>query len=76
MGEPVVSQHCDAACFQWSYVGCDGLLVTSGEMEWKANSGVDDRVCGAIKKLEGERIDLVGVELMFENGGGVQETVS
>ena len=45
-------------------------------MEWKVDSGADDGVCGVIKKLEGDRIDLVGVELMFENGGGVQETVS
>ena len=45
-------------------------------MEQKVNSRVDDGVCGAIKKLEGDRIDLVGVELMFEDGGRVQETVS
>ena len=45
-------------------------------MEWKVDSGVDDRVCGAIKMSEGDQIDLVGVELMFEDGGGVQETVS
>ena len=45
-------------------------------MEWKANSRVDDRVCGAVKESEGDQIDLVGVELMFEDSGGVQETVS
>ena len=45
-------------------------------MEWKVDSGVDDRVCGAIEKLEGDQIDLVGAELMFEDGGRVQETVS
>ena len=27
VGEPVVSQHCDTACFQWSYIEHDGLLV-------------------------------------------------
>ena len=45
-------------------------------MEQKVNSRVDDGVCGAIKKSEGGRIDLVGAELMFEDGGRVQETVS
>ena len=45
-------------------------------MEWKANSRADDGVCGAIEKLEGDQIDLVGVELMFEDGSRVQETVS
>ena len=40
------------------------------------DSGADDRVCGAIKKSEGDQIDLVGVELMFEDGSGIQETVS
>ena len=45
-------------------------------MEWKVDSRVDDRVCGAIEKSEGDWIDLVGAELMFEGGGGVQETVS
>ena len=45
-------------------------------MEWKVNSGVDDGVCGAVKESEGNQIDLVGAELMFEDSGGVQETVS
>ena len=45
-------------------------------MERKVDSGVDNRVCSAIKKSEGDWIDLVGAELMFEDGGGVQETVS
>ena len=45
-------------------------------MEQKVDSGADDGVCGAVKKLEGDWIDLVGAELMFEDGGGVQETVS
>ena len=45
-------------------------------MEWKVNRGADDRVCGTIEKLEGDQIDLVGAELMFEDSGGVQETVS
>ena len=45
-------------------------------MEWKVNGGADDRVCGAVKKSEGDQINLVGVELMFEDGSGVQETVS
>ena len=40
-------------------------------MEWKVNSRADDRVCGAVKKSEGDRIDLVGVELMFEDGSGI-----
>ena len=35
-----------------------------------------DRVCGAVEKSEGDQIDLVGVELMFEDSGRVQETVS
>ena len=29
-----------------------------------------------IEKSEGDQIDLVGVELMFEDSGGVQETVT
>ena len=41
-------------------------------MERKVNSRADDRVCGAVEKSEGDQIDLVGVELMFEDGGGVQ----
>ena len=41
-------------------------------MEWKVDSRADDGVCGAIKKSEGDRIDLVGAELMFEDSGGVQ----
>ena len=45
-------------------------------MEWKVDSGVDDGVCGAIKKSEGDQIDLVGAELMFEDGSRIQETVS
>ena len=45
-------------------------------MERKVDSRVDDRVCGAINKSEGDQIDLVGVELMFEDSSGVQETVS
>ena len=45
-------------------------------MEWKVNSRADDGVCGAIEKSEGDRIDLVGAELMFEDGSGIQETVS
>ena len=45
-------------------------------MEQKVDSGVDDGVCGAIEKSEGDQIDLVGVELMFEDGSGIQETVS
>ena len=45
-------------------------------MEWKVDSRADDGVCGAIKKLEGDRIDLVGVELMFEDSSRIQETVS
>ena len=45
-------------------------------MEWKVDSGADDGVCGAIEKSEGVRVDLVGVELMFEDSGRVQETVS
>ena len=40
-------------------------------MERKVDSGADDGVCGAIKKSEGDRIDLVGVELMFEDGSGI-----
>ena len=45
-------------------------------MEQKVDSRVDDGICGAVKKSEGDRIDLVGAELMFEDNGGVQETVS
>ena len=45
-------------------------------MEWKVESGADDRVCGAVEKSEGDQIDLVGVELMFVDSSGVQETVS
>ena len=45
-------------------------------MERKVNSGADDGVCGVVEKLEGDWIDLVGAELMFEDGGEVQETVS
>ena len=40
-------------------------------MERKVDSGADDGVCGAIEKSEGDWIDLVGAELMFEDGGGV-----
>ena len=45
-------------------------------MEQKVDSRVDDRVCGAVKESEGDQINLIGTELMFKNGGGVQETVS
>ena len=45
-------------------------------MERKVDSRVDDGVCGTVKKSEGDQIGLVGAELMFEDGGGVQETVS
>ena len=45
-------------------------------MERKVDSRADDRVCGAIEKSEGDQIDLVGVELIFEDGSGIQETVS
>ena len=45
-------------------------------MERKVDSGADDRVCGAVEKSEGDWIDLVGVELMFEDGSRIQETVS
>ena len=71
MGEPVVFQHCDTACLQWSYIERDGLLVTWRKAERKVDSGADDGVCGAIEESEGDRIDLVGEELMFKNGGGV-----
>ena len=37
---------------------------------------MDDGVCGAVEKSEGDQIDLVGMELMFEDGSRVQETVS
>ena len=45
-------------------------------MERKVDSGADDRVCSAVEKSEGNQIDLVGVELMFEDGSRIQETVS
>ena len=45
-------------------------------MERKVDSGADDRVCGAVEKSEGAQIDLVGAELMFEDGSRIQETVS
>ena len=34
-------------------------------MERKVDSRADDGVCGAVKKSEGDWIDLVGAELMF-----------
>ena len=71
-----MSQHCDTACLQWSYIERDGLLVAGGKVEWKVSSGADDGVCGAVEKLEGDQIDLVGAELMFEDGSRIQETVS
>ena len=37
---------------------------------------MDDGVCGAVEESEGDQIDLVGAELMFEDGSRVQETVS
>ena len=37
---------------------------------------MDDGVCGAVEKSEGDQIDLVSAELMFEAGSGIQETVS
>ena len=45
-------------------------------MEWKVDSGADDGFCSAIKKSEGDWIDLVSAELMFEAGSRIQETVS
>ena len=75
VGEPVVSQHCNTACLQRSYIECDGLLVAWRKAEQKVNSGADDGVCGAVEKSEGDWIDLVGAELMFEDGSGIQETV-
>ena len=42
-------------------------------MKWEVNSRADDRVCGAIKKLEWNWVDLVGVELMFGDGGRVRK---
>ena len=45
-------------------------------MERKVNSGADDRVCGAVEKSEGDQIDLVGAELMFEDDSGIQEAVN
>ena len=50
-------------------------LLPEGKQSQKVNSKADDRVCGAVKESEGDQIDLVGVELMFEDSGGVQETV-
>ena len=37
---------------------------------------MNDGVCGAVEKSERDKIDLVGAELMFEDGSRVQETVS
>ena len=45
-------------------------------MEWKVDSRADDGVCGAVEKSEGDWIDLVSAELMFEAGSRIQETVS
>ena len=45
-------------------------------MEWKVHIRADYGICGAVKKSERDWIDLVGVELMFEDGSGIQETVS
>ena len=45
-------------------------------MEQKVNSRADDGVCGAVEKSEGDWNDLVSAELMFEDGSGIQETVS
>ena len=71
-----MSQHCDTACLQQSYVERDGLLVAGRKTERKVDSRVDDGVCGAIEELEGDQIDLVGAELMFEDGSRIQRTVS
>ena len=50
-------------------------LVSWGKTEWKVDSGTDDTVYSASKELEQNQVDLVGVELMFGDGGIVQETV-
>ena len=42
-------------------------------MKQEVNSRADDRVCGAIKKSERNWVDLVGVELMFGDGGRVRK---
>ena len=34
---------------------------------------MDDEVCGAVEKSEKDKVDLVGVELMFEDGGGFRK---
>ena len=45
-------------------------------MEQKVNSRADDGVCSAIEESEWDQVDLVGAELMFEDGSRIQETVS
>ena len=44
-------------------------------MKQKVNSGADDRVGGAVEKLEWNWIDLVGAELVFGDCRGVQEAM-
>ena len=44
-------------------------------MEQKVNSRADDGVCSAIEESEWDQVDLVGAELMFGDGRGVQETM-
>ena len=44
-------------------------------MEQKVDSRVDDGVCSAVEKSEGDQIDFVGAELMFKDGGSIQETM-
>ena len=36
---------------------------------------MDDKVGGAIEKLEGDQIDIIGMKLMLRDYGGVEETV-
>ena len=45
-------------------------------MDQKVYSGVDDRICGAIKKSEWNRIDVVSTEVVFRSDRGVEETMS
>ena len=76
VGEPVVSQHCGTAWVQWSYIKCYRVLVPWREMDQKVYSGADDGICGAIKKLEWNQIDVVSMEVVFRSDGGVEETMS
>ena len=45
-------------------------------MDWKVYSRADDRIYSAVKQLEWNQIDVIGMELMFRSNRSVQEAVS